>query len=598
MKKELNYSALRFGGYARKSSEDNDKQVQSIDTQSREISDAVTRDGINLVELYTETQSAHTPGRQVFKRLLDDVEKGKLDALIVVRANRLARNPLDAGRIIYLMDIGKLKLIKTTTGQMYKNTPSDKVLLQVEFAFSKKDSDDKSEMVKEGFRTKYLKGLPGGMAPFGFRNTPHLDRGQRYWTIDKDRLEQVRQLFQMFLTGAYSGNKLAEYAINEMKLTTPTRKKLGGKLVKRSYVHYILKNPIYAGFFYVDGVRYELDTKLPRIISPEEHFRVLGMLGEKHKGKFQKHETYFSGFLRSPEKGFMRLDTKFQLICDCGYKFAYRKKETCPKCNLEITKMINPKYLHYRYYYNGDKRYFDRKIKTVSENIVLKKTREEVIDPLSLMPELVDWMKKYLHEVLDQEVKDKLKLQSINQNTETSIEKEKQELRALLRRGAITDDEYKIDLREIESRKPSTNEQTVEVDWKAKINSIVDLGLECKKVFETGSTKAKKEVLFKSQSNLIWDEKNLYITRPLWLEKYIQGVKVLKQNMSTIEPKIISENTNNNKDFPDPERGKMVLDLSLLRELESNQCLQVMSLPRYHFSIPQCFLKAHTNCDF
>lgn len=64
----------------------------------------------------------------------------------------------------------------------------------------------------------------------------------------------------------------------------------------------------------------------------------------------------------------------------------------------------------------------------------------------------------------------------------------------------------------------------------------MDLGLECKNVFENGSLKDKKETIIKSTSNLIWDEEKVYITRPKWLNTYIAGIKRLKSETNHIEP--------------------------------------------------------------
>lgn len=572
MKKELDYSALRYVIYCRRSSEDaSDKQVQSIETQLRELEELRIRDNLNVVATFTESQSAHTPGREEFAKVVKILESGKANALLVVRSNRIARNPIDAGQIIYLMDRKKLLYIKTSSGTSYKGTPSDKTMLQVELAFNKKDSDDKSEMVKEGFRTKYLKGTPGGVAPFGFRNTPQLDRGARHWVLDEERYSQVKEMFRLFLTGTYSGNKMAEYCRDVLKMTTPQRKIYGGKLVEESYVNTMLKNPIYAGFFFSDGVRYELDRKLPRAITEEEHCRIIQMLGNKHQAKFQKHESVFAGFLKGENNAFMRLDPKFQLICDCKHKFAYRSKSSCPKCGKKICQMQNPKYLHFMYYYNGVIRHQTGKYKAVEEKEVLKKTNEEIIEPLSLCPELADWVKKHIHEVQDREINNGLNLNEGRAKLLESIDTEKANLRSQHRRGIITDEEYKKDLADLENKVPK--EVSFDIDWKDKLGSIVDMGTECLKVFESSDVKAQKEILFKSQSNLIWNEEKLYIIRPKWLDTYVNGIKRYKSEIGTIEPKLIENKPNQNKDFLGHGVEKNELDQNLLHILDDVRTL-------------------------
>lgn len=152
------------------------------------------------------------------------------------------------------------------------------MMIGLELIFSKKDSDDKSDMVKEGIKTKSINGTRNGHAPLGFKNTPEKDRGQRHWVVDEERFMLLQKVFKEFLTGRYSANKVSEYARDVLKLTTPTHKVIGGKLVSPQYINLVLKNPIYAGFFYYDDARCELDKKYPRIITEEEHYKIISMI--------------------------------------------------------------------------------------------------------------------------------------------------------------------------------------------------------------------------------------------------------------------------------------------------------------------------------
>ena len=102
-------------------------------------------------------------------------------------------------------------------------------MLAFELIVSKKDSDDKGDMVKEGLKTKALKGLPNGVASLGFLNDKTGEIGNRKWMLDKTRLKSIKILFEMFLTGRYSAGKLHRYAVEELKLTTVKRKRIGGE---------------------------------------------------------------------------------------------------------------------------------------------------------------------------------------------------------------------------------------------------------------------------------------------------------------------------------------------------------------------------------
>ncbi len=66
----------RFVLYARKSSEREDRQIQSIDDQINYWQKRAKEEGIEIVKIYTEEKSAKTPGRRIeFYTMCDDLEK-------------------------------------------------------------------------------------------------------------------------------------------------------------------------------------------------------------------------------------------------------------------------------------------------------------------------------------------------------------------------------------------------------------------------------------------------------------------------------------------------------------------------------------------
>ena len=121
--------SITFRAYARKSSEQEERQALSISSQTEWIQKSIQDCGIALDEnedILTETKSAKKSyTRPVFGQLVEDIEKGKVQGIIAWHPDRLSRNAGDAGRLIDLFDEGKIKLIITNT-QTFRNTPSDK----------------------------------------------------------------------------------------------------------------------------------------------------------------------------------------------------------------------------------------------------------------------------------------------------------------------------------------------------------------------------------------------------------------------------------------------------------------------------------------
>src|SRR5262245_27769334 len=139
--------------YARKSTDIEDKQVLSIDAQLSELREFALRERINVVEELIEKQSAKTPGRPVFNRMLERIEAGEASGILSWHPDRLARNSIDGGRVVYLIDTGKIKMLKFPTFR-FEPDPQGKFMLNIMFGQSKYYVDSLSENTKRGLREK------------------------------------------------------------------------------------------------------------------------------------------------------------------------------------------------------------------------------------------------------------------------------------------------------------------------------------------------------------------------------------------------------------------------------------------------------------
>jgi DNA invertase Pin-like site-specific DNA recombinase/thiol-disulfide isomerase/thioredoxin len=178
----------RYLLYSRKSTESEDRQVLSIDSQIAELQDLARERQLDVVAVHRESRSAKAPGREVFGQVLADVAKGRVDGLLCWKLDRLARNPVDGGALIWAFDEGKVREI-VTPGRTFTNTGNDKFWMSLEFGMAKKYVDDLSENVKRGNRAKLAQGWRPGNAPIGYLN----DLGTKTIVPDPDRM--IRHLF-------------------------------------------------------------------------------------------------------------------------------------------------------------------------------------------------------------------------------------------------------------------------------------------------------------------------------------------------------------------------------------------------------------------
>ena len=145
--------------YARKSTDDEERQILSIDAQRNELREYAKKQGLVIVREFVESMTAKEPGRPIFNDMLLRVEKGEADALLAWHPDRLARNSVDGGKIIWLVDTGKITALKFPTF-WFENTPQGKFVLNMAFGQSKYYVDALSENVRRGMREKIRRVVP------------------------------------------------------------------------------------------------------------------------------------------------------------------------------------------------------------------------------------------------------------------------------------------------------------------------------------------------------------------------------------------------------------------------------------------------------
>src|SRR3989344_4118782 len=140
---------MRYIAYCRKSTDEPDRQILSIEAQIAEVKEFAERENLEIVEFITESKTAKEPGREKFGELIRMLEEGLADGILSWHPDRLARNSIDGGRIIYLLDTGKLLDLKFPQF-WFDNTPQGKFMLNIAFGQSKYYVDNLSENVKRG----------------------------------------------------------------------------------------------------------------------------------------------------------------------------------------------------------------------------------------------------------------------------------------------------------------------------------------------------------------------------------------------------------------------------------------------------------------
>jgi len=233
----------RYCLYARKSSESEERQVLSIDSQIKEMLQLAEREGLEIVSMKRESHSAKETGqRPVFNEIVQEISSGKYNCILTWAPDRISRNAGDLGKIVDLMDAGKLLQIRTF-GQTFGNNPNEKFLLMILGSQAKLENDNRGINVKRGLRSRVESGLWPGMAPLGYLNQKLMDKKCQI-IVDPDRAHVIKQMYEKVAYEGWSGRKVYNWLRFDLNFYTR-----GNKPLTLSGVYRIFNMPIYYGPF-------------------------------------------------------------------------------------------------------------------------------------------------------------------------------------------------------------------------------------------------------------------------------------------------------------------------------------------------------------
>ncbi|MFA5029621.1 MAG: recombinase family protein [Patescibacteria group bacterium] len=230
--------------YARKSTEQDERQALSIESQVKEMLAIAERENLDVIDIRREAHSAKDSGqRPVFKEILEDLRRERFNGILVWHPDRLSRNAGDLGSLVDLMDQRLLVQIRTY-GQTFTNTPSEKFLLMILCSQAKLENDNKSINVKRGLRTRVEMGLWPATAPTGYLNEKRIDR-KGYVLVDPDRAPIIKQMFEKVAYEKWTGRKLYHWLRFDLNFRTAA----GGKHLSLGNIYVLLQNHFYYGVF-------------------------------------------------------------------------------------------------------------------------------------------------------------------------------------------------------------------------------------------------------------------------------------------------------------------------------------------------------------
>jgi len=305
---------MRYFLYARKSTDEADRQILSIEGQLAELREYAKKENLLIVKEFTEHKTAKEPGRDIFNNMVAAMEQGRAQGIVAWHPDRLARNSIDGGRLIYLVDTGKITALKFPTF-WFDPTPQGKFMLSIAFGQSKYYIDNLSENVRRGFRQKLRNGIWPGRAPLGYLN----DKNTRTILPDKDRVALIRKTFELYASG--------DYPLAEVRRIMNGAGLMGKRgILAISNYQFILKNSFYYGVIKFKGEFYE--GKHEPIITKALFDRCQAVMLNKSKSHSRGLKPYvYRGLFRCKECGcFITTETQK----GHNYLHCTKRKGPCP----------------------------------------------------------------------------------------------------------------------------------------------------------------------------------------------------------------------------------------------------------------------------
>jgi len=407
-----NSTKIKYFLYARKSSESEDRQIQSIDDQINRLKRIAQDLNLSIKKTYIEAKSAKKPdNRPIFDEMTKRIENGEANGILCWQINRLSRNPIDSGKLSWLLQRGVLKSIQTIDRQYL---PEDNVLIfSVESGVANQYILDLSKNTKRGMLSKLEKGWQTGVAPLGYLN----DKENKIIINDPERFTLIRKMWDLMLTGNYTPPKILDIANDEWGFKTRKFKRIGGNPLSRSGIYKIFTSLFYAGIIKGGGIQYE--GKHERMVTFEEYDRVQMLLGRKGKPRPKHHHFAFTGSIRCG-------------VCGCLYTAEKKRR------------LLKSGKIREHIYYHCTRR--TTKIKCNQRKNIpvgdLEIAIEKEIEKYTILPEFLQWALEGLNKKNDTEIKSRTKVYEMRHKTLVETQKELDELTRMRYRQLIDDETF------------------------------------------------------------------------------------------------------------------------------------------------------------
>jgi site-specific DNA recombinase len=243
-------SVQRCAVYTRKSSEEGlEQDFNSLQAQ-REACEAFVKsqsgEGWRLVKtLYDDGGiSGGTMERPALKRLLSDIDEGRIDVVVVYKVDRLTRSLADFAKMVEIFDAHDVSFVSITQ-QFNTTTSMGRLTLNVLLSFAQFEREVTGERIRDKIAASKKKGMwMGGVCSLGY------DIRDRRLVVNQEESKLVRHVYELYLE--LGSVRLLKLDLDRRGVVSKVRvsksgARSGGRSFSRGALYELLANPIYIG---------------------------------------------------------------------------------------------------------------------------------------------------------------------------------------------------------------------------------------------------------------------------------------------------------------------------------------------------------------
>ena len=237
--------------------------------------------------------------RPALKRLLADVEDGRIDVVVVYKIDRLSRSLSDFAKMVDLFDARGVTFVSVTQ-QFNTTTSMGRLTLNILLSFAQFEREVTGERIRDKIAASKAKGMwMGGTPPLGY------DVRERKLVVNESEAVLVRDIFARYAETGSAAQLVRELQVegHTTKVwVTQTGKRHDGKVIDQLALFTMLRNRLYLGEMTHKGQAFPGQHE--PIVTPDLWATVHAYVERRKMGpriRHKKEPALLTGLLYAPD---------------------------------------------------------------------------------------------------------------------------------------------------------------------------------------------------------------------------------------------------------------------------------------------------------